>query len=274
MTPPIKPCSATASLAKLEELLGFPKVARSLSEKVAMCRQGNGPCAAPYACGAHRPMPAAPNILRFTNQASNWKFSAVSPSRTIGATVLAFDPATEEGEVDPQGNSVDAKLLDIDLVRTRGDELSDMLSYWESLSAEGIPNFSDLDPAQLGQIGLLHRLHVVDASNRDPREMRFDLFAPGAGLDKGRDLRGTRIVDYPVKIYANQTMADYNMVRLAGAPRYQRVRSRLNGVGYRYRRLILPFTTDHRRVDRLITAVALEPGSGSHNDSNASRRSA
>jgi len=44
--------------------------------------------------------------------------------------------------------------------------------------------------------------------------------------------------------------------------RTRRVRKRLGGIGYRYARLILPFSTGEGRVDRLLVAIRPEPNNG------------
>jgi hypothetical protein len=112
------------------------------------------------------------------------------------------------------------------------------------------------------QLGLLGRLHVLNVENADPLRMRFDLYGSKVPLDNGRIYTGLAIGDHPVRIQAETVAADYDVVRKAAEPHYFRVRKRLGGIGYRYTRLALPFSTGEGRVDRLVVAIRPEPNDG------------
>jgi hypothetical protein len=114
---------------------------------------------------------------------------------------------------------------------------------------------ADLDAAQLIRACIIGRLHIVDVRRSDPGEFRFDPVGYGAPFQAPRAPGA-----HPIAIYADGTLRDYNSVRLTAAPRLQRLRARLDSVGYHYKRLILPLLDTRRRVSHL--AVAIEPGPG------------
>jgi hypothetical protein len=92
--------------------------------------------------------------------------------------------------------------------------------------------------------------------------MRFDLYGNKIPLDQGRNYAGVAVGDHRLRIYAESVAADYDGVRIAAEPRYFRIRKRLDGIGYRYARLVLPFSTGRGRIDRLVVAVRPEPDDG------------
>jgi hypothetical protein len=164
---------------------------------------------------------------------------------------------------DSHGNFIERRIVRTDVVRDRGDSIAELLSYWHALKGEGrVPSFADIDPVRLAQLGLLGRLHVLNAENPDPLLMRFDLYGNKVPLDNGRIYTGLAIGDHPVRIQAETVATDYDTVRRAAEPHYFRVRKQLGGIGYRYARLILPFSTGQGRIDRLLVAVRPEPDDG------------
>jgi hypothetical protein len=64
-----------------------------------------------------------------------------------------------------------------------------------------------------------------------------------------------RLGEHPVHLLSESVMSDYRVAREVGAPLYHRVRSRLRGHNYAYRRLILPLSSDGKRTDRLMVAT-------------------
>jgi hypothetical protein len=253
------------TIAELEKLLGFGAGARVISRAVEDCHRNPGRCASHYACverlaaigGGH----TKAKLATLTPAASTASVPAV-PRQS--ATILQLHAAAPAQVVtDNSGNFIERRAVRTDVVLARGDSIADLLSYWQALKGdERVPHFADIDPVRLAQLGLLGRLHVLNAENPDPLLMRFDLYGNKVPLDSGRIYTGLAIGDHPVRIQSQTVAADYDTVRKSAEPHYFRVRKRLGGIGYRYARLILPFSTGEGRVDRLVVAVRPEPDDG------------
>jgi hypothetical protein len=254
------------TIAELERLLGFGAGARVISRAIEQCHVSPGRCASPYACVERL------NVSAATNEAKLAALPALPPAAHPttattshhAATVIELRAATQTRRAaDASGNFIERYALRNDVARARGDSIADLLQYWDALKGnEKVPEFADIDPVRLAQLGLLGRLHVLNADNPDPLLMRFDLYGNKVPLDNGRIYTGLAIGDHPVRIQAETVAADYDTVRKTAAPHYFRVRKRLGGIGYRYARLILPFSTGEDRVDRLLVAVRPEPDDG------------
>jgi PAS domain len=254
------------AIAELERLLGFNAGAEVIARAIEQCYRAPDSCASPYACAE-----------RFAG-AAGMRGSAVALSR-LSAAAAAPAPATAQpifrtAEIvqlrdaariarDDHGNFIERRPVHTDVAMARGGGLADLLRYWQALKGNtAVPSFADIDPVRLAQLGVLGRLHVLNAANPDPLRIRFDLYGNKVPLDNGRIYTGLAIGDHPVRIQAETVAADYDLVRQSAEPHYFRVRKRLGGVGYRYARLVLPFSDGHGRVDRLIVAVRPEPDDG------------
>jgi hypothetical protein len=251
------------TIAELEKLLGFAEGARVIARAMEQCHASRGLCSSSYAC-TERLNLAAPDRTKLATLPALAATSAAIPSHREPASVIELRPATRAHVVaDGDGNFVERRAVRTSVACERGDNIADLMQYWNALRGdEEVPVFADIDPVRLAQLGLLGRLHVLNADNPDPLLMRFDLYGNKVPLDNGRIYTGLAIGDHPVRIQAETVAADYDMVRTAAEPHYFRVRSRLGGVGYRYARLILPFSTGEGRVDRLLVAVRPEPDDG------------
>jgi hypothetical protein len=251
------------TIAELEKLLGFADGARVIARAMEQCHASRGRCASSFAC-AERLTAATSGQAKLASLPA----SAPAPSACAvprkSASVIEFRPAARARVVaDGDGNFIERRALQICVARERGDSIADLLSYWDALKGdEKIPAFADIDPVRLAQLGLLGRLHVLNADNPDPLLMRFDLYGNKVPLDSGRIYTGLAIGEHPVRIQAETVAADYDTVRTAAEPHYFRVRKQLGGVGYHYARLILPFSAGDGRVDRLLVAVRPEPNDG------------
>jgi hypothetical protein len=94
-------------------------------------------------------------------------------------------------------------------------------------------------------------------SSGDPDDFRFDLAGYAVPMGYYEKPRA-----FPIKIYADATLRDYNTARLTAAPRVHRVRCRLDGINHHYTRLMLPLLNSDGRVGNLLVAIRLEPGEG------------
>ena len=103
---------------------------------------------------------------------------ATRPAPRRSASIIQLRDATPARVVsDDAGNVIERRLVRTDVIRRRGDSIADLLDYWTALKGDDrVPAFADIDPVRLAQLGLLGRLHVLNAENADPAQMRFDLY--------------------------------------------------------------------------------------------------
>jgi PAS domain len=255
---------ALHTIAELERLLGFGAGARVIRRVMEHCQSSSDGCSAPFDCperlATASAAPAAEPI----------KIAVPAPGRSpaelspCSAEIIPL-AAIGRGQTvsDDLGNFIERRRLGIDVALARGDMLADLVHYWQALKGgEAVPLFGDIDPVRLAQLGVLGRMHVLNAENPDPAKMRFDLYGNKVALDNGRVYTGVAIGDHPVRLFAETVAADYDDTRRTAEPHYFRVRKRLGGVGYRYARLALPFSADGRRVDRILVAIRPEPDDG------------
>jgi hypothetical protein len=253
------------TIAELERLLGFGAGARVIARAVENCHRSPGRCASHYACAERLAAMGGPQakLATLTRGPAAAATAAPAAPRRSATVVQLHGSAPALTATDDAGNFIERRSVRTDVVLARGDNIADLLSYWTALKGEDrVPRFADLDPVRLAQLGLLGRLHVLNAENADPSRMRFDLYGNKVPLDNGRIYTGLAIGDHPVRIQAQTVAADYDTVRRTAEPHYFRVWKRLGGIGYRYARLILPFSAGEGRVDRLIVAVRPEPDDG------------
>jgi hypothetical protein len=253
------------TIAELERLLGFGAGARVIARAIEQCHVSPGHCTSPYACAERLGVATGEARLARLPQAAIASTAPVIhavPRRA--ATVVQLRAAMPIQVVtDHCGNFIERRVVRTDVVRERGDNIAELLGYWHALKGDDrVPSFADIDPVRLAQLGLLGRLHVLNCENPDPLLMRFDLYGNKVPLDKGRIYTGLAVGDHPVRIHAQTVAADYDTVRRTAEPHYFRIRKQLGGVGYRYARLILPFSTGEGRVDRIVVTVRPEPDDG------------
>ncbi|SRR5579883_309745 len=247
-------CSYLRALSTIEHLAGFDSTARSYAAAAARCQE-EGCWAA-----ARREEPSAQEVQ--IAAPVSLKTVATTHSREVSASAFgALEPIpfsrARDVIYDGQGNYVEKRALKFDSLPGEGDALAYLYRYWCGLHAETDCRLTNVDTVHLERAGIIGNLHIVDASSSDPGEFCYELLGyaipvrysgkPGA---------------YPVTIYAESIVQDYNMARLTAAPQLHRVRSRLAGIGYHYTRLILPFFDSGGRVDRLVVAIRQERGDG------------
>ena len=240
-------CRNLLSLAAFELAAGFGGTARDHLAGVAHCR-ATGCCASPRICRAgDEALPlSSPQVVR------------LRPSRTAiapvagGATVvtLARAPAADRA-----GDQLECRPMPLSrLAESR--RLSQLHDYWRELWLLSRGALADFDPVRLVQIAALGWVHLVDAGADDPARFAIAIRGwrvPNAGIDKSR--AGMRLGEHPVRLLSESVMRDYLVAREVGAPLYHRVRSRLRGQSYAYRRLILPLSSDGKCTDRLLVAT-------------------
>lgn len=252
-------CSYLRTLAIIEHLAGFDVTAARLSGVAAECQ--NRGCSAlrwqtqqPASPGRRHPIPFPLQRARPPRPQGD--------QRVAGADeAVALSRAESLDRIsDAAGNYVEHRALKLGDLK-RSDSLDNFFQYWRWLRGAAQCEFSNIDTVHLMRSGVIGKLHIVDVSSADPNDFRFELVAysvPLAYYEKPRA--------YPIEIYADCTLRDYNTVRMTGVPRLQRVRARLGGVGAHYTRLILPFWDKRGRVARLAVAIHREPGDGIRHD--------
>src|SRR5580658_5995450 len=77
---------------------------------------------------------------------------------------------------DSDGNYVERRALKLETHAGSNDPLGYLDQYWCGLRAETERRFSNIDPIHLMRGGIIGKMHVVDVSNRDPDDFRFELF--------------------------------------------------------------------------------------------------
>lgn len=244
-------CAYLKALSTIEHIAGFEHTARNYAVAASFCREqgcraalkagAGAPAAAPLIPfkGVHRP---PPRIAAFAREAETVPFIRANLVDVVS---------------DRCGNYVERRALKLNSLPARGDPLGSLYRYWCDLRAAGASQFSGIDTVQLTRAGIIGRLHIVNVSSSDPRDFRFELF----GYNVPMGAYPTPCA-YPVAVYADATMRDYNTVRLTASPRLHRVRSLLMGVSYHYTRLILPFLNQSNGVSHLVVAIRQEPGDG------------
>ncbi len=247
----IADCRFIRTVAALERLTGRALTADLLARKAAECARHRclfaGRCQASAApAEARPPIPlsakgcaAGPRSSRIVASGEKLPFS-----RCAGLDVLA----------DKQGNHFERRLLPLDRV-DETPALAAFFRYWQWLRSVTPCRLRDIDVAHLMRAGLIGTLHIADVVSADPQEFSYELIGHAIPMTIP-----THISRHPVGICADATMRDYNTARLTAAPRLQRIRAWMDGVGYHYTRLILPFMNGGQRVSHLAVAIHREPG--------------
>jgi len=244
-------CSYLRALSTIEHIAGFEHTARNYAAAAARCQQ-NG-C---WAASAHGPHGGALNAAAPIPLQSVRKTAIYTPALDRMAQTIPFERSRLLDFVtDAEGNYIERRPLKLDTLPGRDDPLGYLYQYWRGLRSDTGCQFSDIDTVHLVRAGIIGKLHIIDVTDSDPGEFRFQLFGYAVPLRRYEKPRA-----HPVKIYGDSVLRDYNTVRLTGVPRLQRIRGRLRDVSHHYTRLILPFLDAHGRVSHLAVAIRQEPG--------------
>lgn len=107
----------------------------------------------------------------------------------------------------------------------------------------------------IADIGMLGFVHVIDVSSENPENFNVQVYGSRVTFYNGQNLSGLKIGSFPIPIYRESVATDYNTVRMTGVPAYHRVIATVDGSRRHYTRLLLPFSTDGNRPDRLLVGV-------------------
>ena len=246
-------CSYLRALSTIEHIAGFEHTARNYAAAAARC-QRNG-CWAASANGTHGAArhAAAPIPLNAARKAAIYTPALERMAQTIPfVRSRLLDVVT-----DSSGNYIERRPVKLDTLPGQDDPLGYLYQYWRGLRSETSCQFSNIDSVHLVRAGIIGKLHIIDVADSDPGEFRFELSGYAVPLSRYEKPRA-----FPIGIYADTTLRDYNTVRLTGAPALHRIRCRLGDTSHHYTRLILPFLDDGGSVTRLLVAIRQEAGNG------------
>ena len=246
-------CSYLRALSTIEHIAGFEHTARNYAAAAARC-QRNG-CWAASAHGTHGAAlhAAAPIPLHAERKAAVYTPALDRMAQTIPfVRSRLLDVVT-----DNEGNNIERRPVKLDTLPGRDDPLGYLYEYWRGLRSETGCQFSNIDTVHLVRAGIIGKLHIIDVADSDPGEFRFELSGYAVPLSRYEKPRA-----FPIGIYADTTLRDYNTVRLTAAPALHRIRCRLGDTSHHYTRLILPFLDERGSVIRLLVAIRQEPGNG------------
>jgi hypothetical protein len=246
-------CSYLRALSTIEHLAGFEHTARSYAAAAARCQRNGCWAAAAASAGTQALHAPAPIPLYVERKAALY----APPIGRMGETIPFVRSRLLDFVSDGAGNYIERRALKLDTLPSRSDPLGYLYQYWRGLRSETGCRFSDIDTVHLVRAGIIGKLHIIDVADSDPGEFRFELSGYAVPLSRYEKVRA-----FPIGIYADTTLRDYNTARMTGVPALHRVRCRLGDTSHHYTRLILPFLDDRGSVIRLLVAIRQEPGSG------------
>jgi hypothetical protein len=127
------------------------------------------------------------------------------------------------------------------------------LANWEAARMRLLlpPIASVTFPRELNPVA--GRAHVVDTSSSEASGYWFRHWAPINSYHFGE--AGRRLRDMPPSLMRDNAVEDYWSTVQAGVPAYHLIRLTQDGVSYAYARLLLPFASNGRQVDRLLVLI-------------------
>ena len=174
---------------------------------------------------------------------------------SIPAGAADFGPTL----TDTEGNGIIRQPLDLNHLRQSPDPFGALLVYWDSLARETVPRFADFNPFQLREMRLLGQINVINVAPDDPADFTIEMHGAGRTFDGGVNYTGMRVSEYAIPIVAQSLMVDYNTTKVTGRPLWHQVVVELPRTRMAYRRLLLPFSSDGRRANRLMAGFRRQP---------------
>ena len=258
-----RPCVDLVTLASFERQIGFERVADAYLEMASRCDGCH--CRSPFHCGtaaaAQAKNAASVRVVAFRRRPSLIARAGEPAGSTGGGSLVPMALERERVE-DSSGNWVERVNRPVSTLRPAHvhGSVELLFEYWHSLWLISHGTLSDIDPIRFGQLGWLGRLHLVDVSDPDPRQFRFQIRGARIPAVNGASREGAPLGDHPLPIIADIVTRDYDRVRREQEPLYSHVRGSLAGGSYRYDRLILPLSTGGKQVDRLLVAIKMQEG--------------
>jgi hypothetical protein len=247
-------CNYLRDLSAIEHIAGFEHTARRYAASAEEYRRRVGPATATEAI-ADAAVASALVTLASVDARRRLQVAHVPEGST---EAIPFTRSTLIDILsDSNGNYVERRCLKLADLPAKGDALGYLYRYWLDLRGAGALRFSNIDTVHLARAGAIGSLHVIDVSSDDPLDFRFELSGYAVPLGRYEKPRA-----FPISIYADSTLCDYNTARMVSAPRLHRVRCRLGNTRHHYTRLILPFLDARDQVDRLCVVIRQEAGNG------------
>jgi len=132
-------------------------------------------------------------------------------------------------------------------------ELAALLSYWERRRGErAMPSRADMDPVELPR-RLLPNLFLVDVEAA-PRRYRYRLVGTELTAVMRRELKGQYIDEMPF-LFRKFALPAYAEVMERRCPVYREVNAIEALWRIRYRRLLLPLSSDGEEIDMILGAI-------------------
>jgi len=249
-------CSYLRTLSAIERIAGFEHTARRYLAAAARCREHGCKAASATVGRAAAPILVA-DPVPFKSVAAPSQCPDPARRGAAAAPIPFSRSALIDILSDGEGNYIERRPLKFETLATKGDGLGYLYRYWLDLRGAGALRFSNIDTVHLARAGVIGSMHIVDVSAGDPQEFRFELSGYAVPLKRYEKPRA-----FPISIYADSTLRDYNTARLTAAARLHRVRCRLGTTRHHYTRLILPFFAAGDQVDRLCVVIRQEAGNG------------
>ncbi|MDP6390508.1 MAG: hypothetical protein QF654_11480 [Alphaproteobacteria bacterium] len=133
--------------------------------------------------------------------------------------------------------------------------LRTVLSYWNTLAADGTtPLSDDFLSGKVTPILIQGNVTVIDVSDPNPMNFTIRSTASSKIVGLGTNFENTLVNDFPCNMSARALMADYFRVRELRQPLYHEIEEVLFGHAQHYARLILPLTNEKDYVSTLVVA--------------------
>jgi hypothetical protein len=252
-----------SEMLRLQNIRERSAAVEEIEREAERCQMA-GDCPLTNACLHRFPQPVqiGPAARR---RADNVRYLHPQPRRA-GRTFVAMAMPEESddyetGLLDDAGNLVIRQTHSrAQLDMREAGSMALLMAYWEELASEGWPpRFSRLNPWRLRDFGLLGRVNVDDVSPAEPAHFTIELHGAGRTIDKGVNYTGMQLGQYDVEIFARSLLLDFGAVKASGRPAYHQliVRNSLSRICYT--RLLLPFSSNGKTTDRVLTCFRSQP---------------
>lgn len=154
----------------------------------------------------------------------------------------------------PKPSTVRAVELDIDCQRY--PEIDRVLAYWRGKKGDrDFPSRADIDPLEFTKA--LPRVMMAEVSY-DPLEFRYRVVGTGLFAMHGRELTGKLAHELDPPEFGALIHRHYAEVIARRVPILHVIALTVNDLATSYARIILPFSSDGKVIDRLMTCEAHE----------------
>ncbi|MFQ5772966.1 MAG: PAS domain-containing protein [Kiloniellaceae bacterium] len=147
-----------------------------------------------------------------------------------------------------------------DPVDIKDPRLRDLYNYWESKKrGDRLPARADIDPVEIP--GLLRNVALVRVIG-DAED--FEIVLAGSRIEEvhGRSLKGVSISTLREKLETSPAIRQYAEVVRHAEPRYREGDLKIFGKEHWWsHRLLLPLSSDGKRVDMMLAGVFFAPAS-------------